>query len=369
MVMKNINGYIEGYYGRILKWNDRRRILINLKKNKLNSYFYCPKEDLKHRLNWRKPYSKKWITSFNNFCNKACYLDLNVLTGISPGLDFNFNKNSTDFQLLFSKALNLVNNGSKYIVLMFDDIPEKSLKKKEGFMHAELSNLLFKKIPGNVLVVPRVYSDELISNSKYLEDFSKKINKEIPIFYCGKKIVAKSQSLRELSTISNICQNKIITWDNLYANDYCPKKIYLGPWIGRNHLKDIMVNLTGMIETDLFLLDLISLTIIPKKNDTNWKFLLKKYKIPKQFLIVSKYFFPINYIHEKEKNVSNYFKEIEALDFLLWKWKTPLSREWYQYFLILKQDLQLYKGEMNSNRIKKVFPIPLYEAIMKRKEK
>ena len=32
MIMTNINGYIEGYYGKILNWNDRRRILINLKK-------------------------------------------------------------------------------------------------------------------------------------------------------------------------------------------------------------------------------------------------------------------------------------------------------------------------------------------------
>ena len=130
IIMANINGYIEGYYGKILNWNDRRRILINLKKNNLNSYFYCPKEDLNHRLNWRKPYSKKWLTSFNIFCNKAIHLELNVLTGISPGLDFNFKNNSNDFEFLFSKALNLINNGSKYIVLMFDDIPEKNIKKK-----------------------------------------------------------------------------------------------------------------------------------------------------------------------------------------------------------------------------------------------
>jgi len=369
MIMTNINGYIEGYYGKILNWNDRRRILINLKKNNLNSYFYCPKEDLNHRLNWRKPYSKKWLTSFNIFCNKAIHLELNVLTGISPGLDFNFKNNSNDFEFLFSKALNLINNGSKYIVLMFDDIPEKKKLKKnsnktEGFIHAELSNLLFEKIPGHVFVVPRVYSDELIVHSKYLEDFCKNINKKIPIFYCGKQIVAKSQSLTEISTISNLSTNKIIIWDNLYANDYCPKKIFLGPWIGRDHLKDIMVNLTGMIETDLFLLDLISLTIASKTNHVNWKFLLKKYKIPKQFLIISKYFFPINYINKNKKNVLNYFKEIEVLDFLLWKWKTPLSREWYQYLLILKQDLQLFNGELDSNRIKKIFPIPLYNAII-----
>ena len=33
----------------------------------------------------------------------------------------------------------------------------------------------------------------------------------------------------------------------------------------------------------------------------------------------------------------------EALDFLLWQWKTKISREWYPYLLSLKQDLQILK--------------------------
>ena len=52
--MKNYNfnkikGYIEGYYGRLLSWDQRRLIVKSLKKNKMNTYFYAPKEDEKHR--------------------------------------------------------------------------------------------------------------------------------------------------------------------------------------------------------------------------------------------------------------------------------------------------------------------------------
>ena len=34
-------------------------------------------------------------------------------------------------------------------------------------------------------------------------------------------------------------------------------------------------------------------------------------------------------------------KDFEALDFLLWKWKGHLSREWYPFIFGLKQDLQI----------------------------
>ena len=44
--LKKVKGYIEGYYGKLLTWTERNRIIDILKKNKMNFYFYCPKEDL-----------------------------------------------------------------------------------------------------------------------------------------------------------------------------------------------------------------------------------------------------------------------------------------------------------------------------------
>ena len=368
----NINGYIEGYYGRLINWPERHLILKKLKETKLNSFFYCPKEDLNHRLNWRRKYTKTWMTSFNNFCESGKKLNINILIGISPGLDYKFENNNEDFNILVTKAKDLKNNGANKIVLMFDDIPEyfvpdQTKSKPEGLLHAELANRLFKELEEIIYVVPRVYSDELINeNYTYLSDFNKVINSSISIFYCGKKIVSDTNQQFELETIKKTTLNKIIFWDNLFANDYCPKKIFLGPWLGRNNLDNIMFNLTGMIETDLFLLELISLTTSCNNHIINWENILIKYKIPKQFLLISEYFFPINYNIKKFNKDRSYTQEIDALDFLLWKWKTPLSREWYQYLLILKQDLQLFNGELDSNRIKKIFPIPLYNAIIKK---
>ncbi len=366
----NVNGYIEGFYGRLLKWSERHILLKKLSSCNFNTYFYCPKEDLKHRLKWREAYTNKWLLAFKNFCETAKTHKVNIIIGISPGLDFNFKENSPDFNTLVKKAKILKSKGATSIVLMFDDIEPYAINGNvsEGLLHAKLANYLSKKLNEEILVVPRVYCDELIVNgSSYLDDFNKNLNKDITIFYCGKKIISDTNKKRELNTIRKTSSNKIIFWDNLYANDYCPKKIFLGPYFGRSNFNNTMVNLTGLIKTDLFILDLIKLTFEHENIEAGWINVLQKYNIPKQFNIICNYFFPINSKQKNKIRLNSYQQETEALDFLLWKWKIPLSREWYQYMLILKQDLQLLNENLKDNRIEKIFPAPLKEALFKLK--
>ncbi len=366
----NINGYIEGYYGRLLNWIERNQILRKLNCCNFNTYFYCPKEDLSQRLNWRKNYNRNWITAFENFCKNSQRLKIGILVGISPGLDFNFGKSSDDFNILVNKAKLLKCCGAKYVSLLFDDIPRRSFrideKKSEGVLHAELANDLSKELNEKIFVVPRVYSDELIDiEYSYLADFNKTLNDHTPIFYCGQKIISETNKSIELETIKKTTSNKIIFWDNLYANDYCPKRIFIGPYFGRSDFNNTMINPTGLIKTDLFILDLIYFTKLNNDIESAWIRNQKKYKIPEQFNIISRYFFPINFNQEDGKHNYSYNEEIEALDFLLWKWKSPLSREWYQYMLNLKQDLQLVNGNLDINRIKKIFPVTLTELLLK----
>ena len=53
-----LHGYIEGYYGRLLDWDDRTRLLHRLSSLGLNAYLYAPKEDECHRFEWRRPWDK-----------------------------------------------------------------------------------------------------------------------------------------------------------------------------------------------------------------------------------------------------------------------------------------------------------------------
>ena len=68
------------------------------------------------------------------------------------------------------------------------------------------------------------------------------------------------------------------------------------------------------------------------------------------------------------KNIKNSDTTIKELDFLLWKWKSNLAREWYPYILNLKQDLQLLKNELTFNRILKLQTNPFQKLILMRRK-
>ena len=85
-----ITGYIEGYYGVELSWKERDSIISKLHQVGCNTYFYCPKEDINQRYNWRLEYKKKWLKDFKKFILYAEKKNIQVIVGISPGLDFDF---------------------------------------------------------------------------------------------------------------------------------------------------------------------------------------------------------------------------------------------------------------------------------------
>ena len=65
------SGYIEGYFGRLLSWEERDAILSQIEFKNLNTYFYCPKEDPYHRLDWKTPYPEKEKKSLKEFITKC----------------------------------------------------------------------------------------------------------------------------------------------------------------------------------------------------------------------------------------------------------------------------------------------------------
>ena len=378
---KTLNGYIEGYYGRLLTWDERDRIVLKLKKNKMNFYLYAPKEDDKHRLSWKIKYDNLWKNSFKKFCKNAKFNKIKVIVGLSPGLNFDFkdfiekqkkNKISQDLNILKHKILDLLDCGAEEVALLFDDLPNNFKKNygglvSEGSIHAQLSNILSDFIKKPIYVVPRIYADQLIDEDKnYLLDYGKVINDNNHTFYSGKNIVSQKINKNTLIKLSKIIPTKIVIWDNFYANDYCPRRIFLGPLTGRINVENLMINPTGLIETDLLILDIIKSTKNSLSPLKDWKEVLRKHKVPSNFYNISSFFLIPDF--ENKTSLKNMYitnKSIENLDFLLWKWKSPLSREWYPFLLGLKHDLQLYKRELTSDRITKTQTKPLASYIFK----
>jgi hyaluronoglucosaminidase len=378
----NTTGYIEGYYGNLLSWDNRKLIISSLQKNNMNTYFYAPKEDEYHRLNWREKYNLKWRKDFREFTKFSKTSNINVIAGIAPGLDFNFNKlndktrknKSLDFTLLHNKAQQLLDDGANSIALLLDDIPEDFKKKfgdkiSEGTSHGILANTLSRSLGKDIYFVPRIYADELINDEpNYLKDLSSVLDSKINVFYCGKNVVAKN--LTNYSKIKKILNNNIIFWDNYYANDYCPRRFFIGPFLGRKKLKNIMVNPTGLINTDLMILDIVASNKSNNPFINEWKKILKAHGVPVIFDKIKQYFFKPDFGSDPlPKTLSVNTKHIEAIDLLLWKWKSDLSREWYPFLFSLKHDLQLKLNILTSERLIKTQTIPLSEYVIKKLNK
>lgn len=411
-----LSGYAEGFYGRLLSWPERRQIIDALQRLGLTTYYYAPKEDPCHRLHWRTPYAQRWREEFNSFCTYAHECEIRVVAGVAPGLDFNFADlpGGTDFACLVAKSKALIDDGADVISLLMDDIDADFDKRcggfdSEGMAHAALANALGDALAeltrdtgkrnkhlGSLWVTPRIYADELIAESpEYVPDFVQRLNKQHCVLYCGSDVVAhtvngdSANALLANSGESGVggepgdsyLKHRVIIWDNLYANDYCPRRLFVGPWVRRGRLRDVLLNPTGMVHTDCLLLELMAAgmrqaaTVGSEQENavSAWRSILSDHGVPPAFRDLAPYFaHPHFNIEEITDEVAYDLVNTEpvrvAIEHCLWRWKTPLSREWYTYIFGLKHDLLTRCGHHSPDRILKTQTAPLAHVLLTRDE-
>ena len=381
-----VRGYLEGYYGKLLSWDERAEILKCLSMQGLGTYCYAPKEDVLHRFRWRESYSPHWRASFAQFCQSARDLNVSVIAGIAPGLDFGFaqNEHDTDFDRLLNKAAAFAEDGATHILVLWDDIEascyDDSHEVSEGTAHARVVNRLSEALTLPVLAVPRVYAGEIDEGSNYLPDFFSELHEKHAVLLCGNAIVASSVSQTDLAGLRdssehqlnvNPKQHRIILWDNFYANDYCPRRLFLGPWFGREKINDYLLNATGLPYTDALLLDIAKSTHMSGDQQNTWSQALARHGVPNAFLSIAPYFsspfFGDKHISGDDSDISCKMPDTEvdeAIETCLWQWKSPLAREWFPFIMSLKHDLAIMRNTLPRNRILKTQSAALAKKLL-----
>lgn len=430
-----LRGYVEGYYGRLLTWDDREQLVQTLHYLKMNVWFYAPKEDPCHRLKWRSPWDEQWMADFANFCVQSQSKGVHVIAGLAPGLDFDFsaldeveskagavvpgqvaaetNQASDvddDYKILLKKAQLFLDSGADYIGLLMDDIDPDFEQRSgsfdsEGCAHATLANRLGNDLNICVLVVPRIYANELVvEDPDYLPDFADVLDTRHLISHCGDNVVSVSIELDDCITHLGDRGHRVVVWDNLYANDYCPRRLFVGEWSGRERLSDIMLNATGMPHTDRLLLEMMAIqpctstrsdstgakpldastrSVLSNRRDLEekfdvptdrretWRALMDRHGVPKEFDLVAEYcwhpFCNGDSWSSLKPEAINVGALEAALDELLWRWKTPLGLEWYPYIMGLRQDLILRSGKLPALRVMKTQMQPLASQLLESK--
>lgn len=343
------NGYIEGYFGKLLSWGEREEILKQIVHQKLNTYFYCPKEDPYHRLNWKDPYPEHINKRLGEF-NKNCKVNkVKFLFGISPGIDF---QNSYDE--LFKKISEAELLEISDVVILFDDL----FQQQSGKDHAEIVNRCNDKYKDiNFYCVPSEYCEQLakptFSESIYLKELSKNLSDEIPLFWTGSKVVSSSYPQEAIEGWSEALNHKLIIWDNFYANDYCVPKVVMEAFDSNEqskleNLEGILINGTGLLNVDRFCLEALANKVFLRKEEIPRLF--EKSGLPKEFEKVSN-FFKLNASYSGSED------EIRTIEFLLWEWTAPIKQEIYPYLHILRKllkkedSLGLLESRFNMKRV------------------
>ncbi|XP_036402108.1 protein O-GlcNAcase isoform X2 [Megalops cyprinoides] len=255
---KFISGVVEGFYGRPWTMEQRKELFRRQQKWGLNTYLYAPKDDYKHRMFWREMYSVEEAEQLMTLISAAKEHGIEFIYAISPGLDITFS-NQKEVSTLKRKLDQVSHFGCKSFALLFDDIDHNMCPADKevfsSFAHAQVSitNEIFQYLgePEMFLFCPTEYCGTFcypnVAQSPYLRTIGEKLLPGIEVLWTGPKVVSKDITVESIEEVSKILKRAPVIWDNIHANDYDQKRLFLGPYKGRStelipRLKGVLTN-------------------------------------------------------------------------------------------------------------------------------
>ncbi|XP_053548462.1 protein O-GlcNAcase [Bombina bombina] len=253
---KFLCGVVEGFYGRPWTMEQRKELFRRLQKWGLNTYLYAPKDDYKHRMFWREMYSVEEADQLMTLISAAQEFGIEFIYAISPGLDITFS-NQKEVATLKRKLDQVTQFGCKSFALLFDDIDHNMCPADKeifsSFAHAQVSitNEIYQYLsePETFLFCPTEYCGTFcfpnVAQSPYLRTVGEKLLPGIEVLWTGPKVVSKDIPVESIEEVSKILKRAPLIWDNIHANDYDQKRLFLGPYKGRS--TELIPRLQGVL--------------------------------------------------------------------------------------------------------------------------
>jgi hyaluronoglucosaminidase len=397
-------GYIEGYYGRMFGWDERTAMIDHIAAQRFpgntgpravkapavggGAYLYAPKEDSLHRRDWRVRYPADWRKRFAKLAAHGTRRGVDLVPGMAPGLSFDY-LSEKDYRALLAKFRDFQKLGCRTLSLLMDDIPPvlpnncAKAFRTLGEAHGRLLIRLWADLKAadpecRLWFCPTVYTDQFASGpvqrDPYLVDLAAIIPAGVTVMWTGPRIIAERLDRKSLAALAAMFRGDVLLWDNLYANDYCPNKLFTGPYLGRTRdvwtlTRGVLLNPTGLPITDRLLLDLVAAFRRGHEAKSAWKEAVVRYALPKEFLVVAPFlaspFFKPGPADAAPKRVQALHK---ALKTLIWDWKGPLHQEWYPYLFMLDADLKASatgQDRPDEGWVRKRYPPLVAELILK----
>ena len=255
-----LSGVVEGFYGQTWSQTQRLDLFENLANWRLNTYFYSPKDDLKHRALWREPYTDSELSRMKTLIVECARRNINFVFGLSPGLDIRFS-DSSELQSVKDRLSQMKSIGARHFALLFDDLPgnmtdqDRARFSSVASAQCSVTNQTFEWLRASdsecrLLFCPTPYCDRMVNwklgGEDYLDTVGTELAAEIDVLWTGPEIISADISVESLANLTQRIRRKPIIWDNLHANDYDMRRLYTGPYSRnadmRNAVRGILSN-------------------------------------------------------------------------------------------------------------------------------
>ncbi len=217
-------GIIEGFYGPLWTWEERRRLVELLQPHGYNFYLYAPKADAWLRRRWTEPHPEaeaRALAAFATFCR---YRGVRFGIGLSPYEVFNrFDDDAR--KALADKLAFLDRIGIEDLAILFDDM--RSDTPGLAATQADITHWVMERSAATrVMVCPSYYSDDPVLDrvfgprpDHYLEDLGKVLDPVVEVFWTGEEVCSRAFSPGHLQRVASVLGRKPLLWDNYPVND------------------------------------------------------------------------------------------------------------------------------------------------------
>ena len=222
-------GVIEGFYGTAWTHQYRLDLMDHMGKCKMNTYIYAPKDDPKHRAQWRTAYTEKELDKLSELVGRATENNVKFVYAISPGLDMDLGEGyKKDLEKLFDKCRSVYDLGVRNFAVLLDDIPTLDA---EG--HAKLLNdfqtgfVQTHDGTDDLIVITPEFCNALMTN--YTSKLAPLLNENLIVMWTGSYVLPASITNGELKKATEKFGRKLLIWWNYPVNDTMADSLFLGP--------------------------------------------------------------------------------------------------------------------------------------------
>lgn len=224
-------GVIEGFYGTAWTHEYRKDLFAFMGENKMNAYIYAPKDDPKHRAQWRSLYTGAELERMTDLITTANENYVKFIYAISPGGDINLGSGyEADFKKLMAKCEQIYELGCRDFAIFLDDIPTLDAKG-HGKLLSDFQTKFVETHEGvnNLIAITTEYGDPFLTD--YTNQIAPLIHKDIELMWTGPGVIPESITNKSLGHILKTYGRKVLIWWNYPVNDTLANHLFMGPCV------------------------------------------------------------------------------------------------------------------------------------------